>query len=76
MQQNPGNNLRASIENNSHAGRVAVITRTKDRPVMLERCAESVLGQTYKDWVHVIVNDGGNPTTVELTLAPFHNEYA
>ena len=77
MQRNPSNNnFKASFEHNSPAGRVAVITRTKDRPVMLERCAESVLGQTYKNWVHVIVNDGGNPTTVELTLAPFRDKYA
>ncbi|MCC2113568.1 MAG: glycosyltransferase [Hyphomicrobiales bacterium] len=38
---------------------VAIVTRTKDRPQLLERAIESVLGQTHRNWVQVIVNDGG-----------------
>jgi glycosyltransferase involved in cell wall biosynthesis len=45
--------------------KVGVITRTKDRPLMLERAAQSVLGQTYKDFVWVIVNDGGDAEIVD-----------
>ena len=44
---------------------VAVITRTKDRPLFLERAARSVLGQHFADFVWVIVNDGGDPVAIE-----------
>ena len=39
--------------------KVAIITRTKDRPLLLERAIQSVESQTYSDYVHVILNDGG-----------------
>jgi len=55
---------------------VAIITRTKDRPLLLRRAVESVLGQTHTDWVHVIVNDGGDPATVEQVVAPQTERYA
>jgi glycosyltransferase involved in cell wall biosynthesis len=48
---------------------VAVITRTKDRPVFLKRAIESVAGQTFTSYVHVIVNDGGDKKAVEAALA-------
>lgn len=38
---------------------VSVITRTKDRPLLLKRAMNSVLNQTYPTWEHIIVNDGG-----------------
>ena len=47
---------------------VAVITRTKDRPLFLERAARSVLGQHFSDFVWVIVNDGGDPAAVEALV--------
>ncbi len=56
--------------------RVTVITRTKDRPLMLRRCMESVLGQSFPDWLHVIVNDGGNPHVVDLLVAEYAARYA
>ena len=40
---------------------VAVITRTLDRPTFLRRALRSVSAQNFKDYVHVIVNDGGDP---------------
>jgi len=40
--------------------KVAIITRTKNRPIFLQRCIHTVLNQSYQNWVHVIVNDGGN----------------
>jgi glycosyltransferase involved in cell wall biosynthesis len=55
--------------------KVAVITRTKNRPLLLQRCVLSVLNQTYQDWLHVIVNDGGDPTTVEGVVARFTERY-
>lgn len=39
--------------------KVAIITRTKNRPILLERAARSVLQQTYINYVWVVVNDGG-----------------
>lgn len=38
--------------------RVAIITRTVDRPVLLERMIRSLLDQTYAGWECVIVNSG------------------
>lgn len=43
----------------------AVITRTKSRPLMLERAAASVCAQTFRDFQWVIVNDGGEPGPVD-----------
>ena len=51
--------------------KVAVITRTKDRPVFLRRAIESVSAQSFDNYVHVIVNDGGDNTEVESVVASF-----
>ncbi len=48
--------------------RVAVIMRTKDRPLLLERAVRSVVEQTFGDWLLVIVNDGGDPASVRLVV--------
>lgn len=37
--------------------KVSIITRTKDRPLLLERAIKSVLSQTFKDWEHIIIED-------------------
>ena len=52
---------------------VAVITRTKDRPQMLRRAISSVGSQTLKDYLHVIVNDGGDASVVEDVINEFSN---
>lgn len=44
----------------SGSGKVAIITRTKNRPLLLRRAAESVSQQTYHNYQWVIVNDGGD----------------
>lgn len=56
-------------------GTVLVVTRTKDRPVLLRRAMESVLGQTRGDWIHAIVNDGGDPVPVDLLAAELEGRY-
>ena len=56
--------------------RVAVIMRTKDRPLLLRRAIRSVLDQSFKDWLLVIVNDGGHPESVELVADAVENELA
>lgn len=53
------------------AGRVAIITRTKDRPLLLRRACESVLAQSYQNWLMIIINDGGLACDVEEVLAPY-----
>ncbi len=47
---------------------VAVITRTRDRPLLLPRAIASVAAQSFTDYVHVIVNDGGAAADVENAL--------
>lgn len=54
---------------------VAIITRTKDRPIFLRRAMHSVLSQTHRDWVHVIVNDGGDRKVVDLLVAAHEEAY-
>jgi glycosyltransferase involved in cell wall biosynthesis len=39
--------------------KVAIITRTKNRNLFLQRALSSVLKQTFRDFLWVIVNDGG-----------------
>ena len=55
--------------------RVAIITRTKDRPVLLPRAMESVLGQRYSEYLHVIVNDAGDKALTEASIAPYRERY-
>lgn len=50
---------------------VGIITRTKDRPVLLKRALESVVNQSYEDWRLVIVNDGGDPAPVDHLVDHF-----
>lgn len=56
--------------------RTAIITRTKNRPLLLVRAIASVLGQTDGDFVHVIVNDGGDKEELHGALEPFRDRYA
>lgn len=43
---------------------IAIITRTKDRPILLKRALKSVSMQDIQDYIHIIVNDGGNENVV------------
>lgn len=45
--------------------KVAIITRTKDRPLFLKRALQSVANQTFTDYTHVVVNDGGDQKVVD-----------
>lgn len=55
--------------------KVAVITRTRNRPVLLKRAIESVLGQAFQDWVMVVVNDGGESTEVDALLDGYREDF-
>lgn len=50
-------------------GSVAIVMRTKDRPVMLSRALDSILSQTYPNWHLYVVNDGGESAAVNDLLA-------
>jgi glycosyltransferase involved in cell wall biosynthesis len=50
---------------NDISSTVAVITRTKNRPLLLCRALDSISAQSYKDIIWVLVNDGGEPEPVE-----------
>lgn len=54
---------------------VAIVTRTKNRPLLLRRAIESVLCQSHPNWVQVIVNDGGEPAAVEALVAEYLPRY-
>jgi glycosyltransferase involved in cell wall biosynthesis len=51
--------------------KIAIITRTKNRNLLLERAIKSVQTQTFKDYVHVILNDGGDRDELELLLTKY-----
>lgn len=55
---------------------VAIVMRTKDRPLLLERALEDVLAQTRGDWHLVVVNDGGDPEPVESLLESRRTRFA
>lgn len=47
---------------------VAIITRTKNRPLLLKRAADSVARQTYENYLWVVVNDGGDEDVVREVI--------
>lgn len=49
--------------------RVAVVVRTKNRPVFLRRALADIAAQTFEDYVVVIVNDAGDPAAVDAAVA-------
>jgi glycosyltransferase involved in cell wall biosynthesis len=46
--------------------RVAIITRTLDRPVLLERALASIMAQTFTDWHWVVVDSGAGDSVAKL----------
>ena len=53
--------------------KIAVITRTKNRPLLLPRAAESILDQKSSNLVWVVVNNGGARTYVENCVQDFRS---
>lgn len=47
---------------------VAVVTRTKNRGVLLRRAAKSVASQTFDEFCWIVVNDGGDPAAVDAVI--------
>jgi glycosyltransferase involved in cell wall biosynthesis len=54
--------------------KVAVITRTKNRDLLLKRALDSISTQTYDNFIQVVVNDGGYKKPVEEIIKNYkHN---
>lgn len=62
------------VSSGQHTPKIAVITRTKNRSILLRRAIESVEAQTYNNYIHVIVNDGGDKKAIEELLAEYPAE--
>lgn len=60
--------------NYSETVSVGIVTRTKNRAVLLRRALESVKHQTYPHWQLVIVNDGGAAGPVDDLVAAIFKE--
>ena len=60
----------------AHKFSVAIVMRTKNRPLCLPRALASVHNQKFKDWQLVIVNDGGDASIVEKAVEPLRKLYA
>lgn len=50
-------------------GSVAIVTRTKNRPLLFERAARSVAKQLWKNYQWVVVNDGGETAAIRELIA-------
>jgi len=55
--------------------KVAIITRTKNRPLLLKRAVESVLNQTFDNWTHIIFNDSDDKQETENVINGFKDNY-
>lgn len=55
---------------------VSIVTRTKNRPALIGRAVESVLGQTHQNWTHIVVNDGGERAVLDDILRRYQTRYA
>ena len=56
---------------NRPGSKVSIITRTKNRPILLVRAIYSILSQTHEDWQLIIINDGGDRIVLESLLRRF-----
>lgn len=56
------------------SAKIVVVTRTKNRNILLERAIQSVEAQTFADYIHVIVNDGGEKEEVDDLASKYENK--
>jgi glycosyltransferase involved in cell wall biosynthesis len=50
---------------------VAVITRTQNRPITLQRLAENLLAQSFPDFEWLVINDAGNHTASKKIVTDY-----
>lgn len=55
--------------------RVSVLTRTRNRPVLLARAVDSVASQTFVDYELIIVNDAGDAAPVDSLVESLDAEF-
>lgn len=53
---------------------VLIVTRTKNRKLLLGRALQSVKNQTFKDYTQIVLNNGGNKEEVEETVQSFGSD--
>lgn len=53
--------------------KISIITRTKNRNLLLRRALESVDKQTFHDYEHIIINDGGDVRELEDLISANKN---
>jgi glycosyltransferase involved in cell wall biosynthesis len=56
--------------------KVAIVTRTKNRPVLLRRALSSILGQSMRDFSLIVVNDAPEREPVEKLIEEFSEQAA
>lgn len=54
--------------------KVAIVTRTHNRPLFLARNLGTVSAQTLTDYVHIVVNDAGDPDKVKQQIFELSDE--
>lgn len=55
--------------------RVSIVTRTRDRELLLARALRSVSDQTFTEYELVVVNDAGDPQCVERALEAMSEDF-
>jgi len=56
--------------------RVAIVVRTKNRPLFLRRALDSIFAQTFTDFVAVVVNDAGKRPPVDAVVKEYEQRAA
>ncbi len=57
-------NSMEKLRDDTAGDKVDIITRTKDRPILLARGLQSIIAQTHTNWHLYVVNDGGDAEPV------------
>jgi glycosyltransferase involved in cell wall biosynthesis len=55
---------------------VAIVTRTQDRPLTLDRTIRDILAQSFTDWQWVLVSDAGNLPSIKAVLSRYSTHLA
>lgn len=58
-----------NLHKNSADLSIGIVTRTKNRIVLLRRALESVKNQSHTNWHLIVVNDGGEAAPVDRLVA-------
>lgn len=55
---------------------VAIVTRTQDRPITLDRTIRDILAQHFTDWELILVSDAGNLPAIKQVVSRYSSELA